>query len=144
MSTDSLYSSCIDETIRMYSAATSTSKSTILANKANLLLPFANVTYKYVFDYRGKNSMLSLILSGNHLNRQSYSRSFVFPINPDFSRVTNSAVCHGDELFYLFNLKFSSRKPEDNRDTMMQRKLILLWTDFAKHGYLQSIKFAPN
>ena len=140
MGTDALYGSCIDETLRLYSAATSTTSASHLNapnSKANLLLPFANITYKYLFEHRGRNSMLSLILSGNHHNRQSFNRNFVLPtaITSDFSHIVNSAVCHGDELFHLFSLKFASRKPVDNRDLLVQRIMLSLWTDFAKHGF---------
>lgn len=139
MSTEALYSSCIDETLRLYSASAVASSSGFeeKATTNLLLLPFANITYKYVFDYRGKNSMLSLILNGGGLNRPTIiNRNFIFPINfnPEFNHAINNAVCHGDELFYLFNLKFASRKPDDNRDLIIQRRMLLLWTDFAKHG----------
>lgn len=111
------------------------------SSKANLLLPFANITYKYLYSHRGRNSMLSLILSGNHHNRGSFNRNFALPqsIAADFGHAVNAAVCHGDELFHLFTLKFASRKPEDNRDLQVQRLMLSLWTDFAKHGYVQFV-----
>lgn len=161
MSTDALYGACIDETLRLYSAATTASSEThshkhhhqqhpssvtsdlpavALGSQANLLMPFANITYKYVFSYRGRNSMLSLILAGAHQQRHSFNRHFALPPAPlptadHFGAAVTSAVCHGDELFYLFALKFPSRRPDDNRDLLMQRTLLSLWTDFAKHGF---------
>lgn len=137
MSTDALYGACIDETLRLYAAASATGPIDPYRHdpKVNLWLPFANITYKYVFDYRGRNSMLGLILSGSQ-QRNQYARHYDFPLtqNPELSHLVNSAVCHGDELFYLFNLQFTSRKPDDNRDVMTQKRLLSLWTDFAKHG----------
>ena len=168
MSTDALYGSCIDETLRLYSASsTSTSSNsnsiiphldlrTSLKSSNLLLFPFANITYKYVFEYRGRNSMLSLILNGNHYHHHHHNQNhdsfqhrhhyhhqnLALPaqsLNSEFNHIVNSAVCHGDELFYLFSLKFSSRKPENNRDLLMQRLLLSLWTDFAKHGFVTII-----
>lgn len=142
MSTDALYGSCIDETLRLYSTAT-------INDKNRELLPFANMTYKYLFGYRGKNSMLNLILNGNHLTNANVKPTGRFNYNPgDYFYPTNNneyrnlmnAACHGDELFYLFNLKFTTKKPFDNRDAFVQRNLLHLWTDFAKYGY-DLIKF---
>ena len=173
MSTDALYGACIDETLRLYSAATTASShhhhpqqqqqhyqqhsspvtsalgdllpAVALGSQTNLLLPFANITYKYVFSHRGRNSMLSLILAGaTHQQRHSFNRHFALPPSTSVSTgeqqhfgatAINSAVCHGDELFYLFALKFPSRRPDDNRDLLVQRTVLSLWTDFAKHGF---------
>lgn len=140
MSTDALYGSCIDETLRLYSAAATSSNQNLNAMNHFLSLPFTNITYKYVFGYRGRNSMLNLILQDNHRQQIGYNDKGLmwWPSNnnQEFDP-TSVAVCHGDELFYLFNLKFSTRKPQDNRDALVQRRLLLLWTDFAKHGYVQ-------
>ncbi|KAH9413589.1 Carboxylesterase 5A [Dermatophagoides pteronyssinus] len=138
MSTDALYGSCIDETLRLYSAAATSSNQNLNAMNHFLSLPFTNITYKYVFGYRGRNSMLNLILQDNHRQQIGYNDKGLmwWPSNnnQEFDP-TSVAVCHGDELFYLFNLKFSTRKPQDNRDALVQRRLLLLWTDFAKHGF---------
>nr|XP_046916154.1 esterase E4-like isoform X1 [Dermatophagoides farinae] len=138
MSTDALYGSCIDETLRLYSTAATSSKQNLNVMGHFLSLPFTNITYKYVFGYRGRNSMLNLILQGNHRQLIGYNNRGLmwWPSNnnQEFDPTSN-AVCHGDELFYLFNLKFSTRKPQDNRDALIQRRLLHLWTDFAKHGF---------
>lgn len=142
MSTDALYGSCIDETLRLYSTAATSSNQNLNVMGHFLSLPFTNITYKYVFGYRGRNSMLNLILQGNHRQLIGYNNRGLmwWPSNnnQEFDPTSN-AVCHGDELFYLFNLKFSTRKPQDNRDALIQRRLLHLWTDFAKHGYVYNL-----
>lgn len=130
MSTDALYGSCIDETLKLYHDSNMHNHETRSGN-INLVFPQTNSTYKYLFKYKGRNSMLGTILSGNYFNVNNLHPSLSF--DSEMNQILNSAVCHGDELFHLFNLKFASRKPEDNRDKLTQRRLLMLWTDFAKH-----------
>lgn len=140
MSTDALYGSCVDETLKLYSATVEGSlnqppaaAASFASNaQASLRLPFANITYKYIFGYRGRNSMFGLILASQHSTRHNRFNSH--STYGDLERAVGTAVCHGDELFYLFNLKFNTRRPEDARDQRMMRRMLILWTDFAKHG----------
>lgn len=145
MSTDALYGACIDETLKLYSAAVDGSLGKQQTNnlafpsnpRISLRLPFANITYKYIFGYRGRNSMFGLILSNQHSTRHNrYNSQSTYG---DLARAVTTSVCHGDELFYLFNLKFNTRRPEDARDQRMKRRMLILWTDFAKHGYAPSL-----
>ena len=128
MSTDALYSSCIEETLQLYSSSTTQTTSEII-------VPFRNVTYKYIYDHRGQNSMLNMILTGNnnHQNVVLTPNSIHSPEN--FASSVSNSVCHGDELFNLFERKFASKKPNDNHDLRVERHMLSLWTDFAKHGY---------
>lgn len=97
MSTDGLYLSCIDETIR-------------------LLVEAGYSTYMYTFEYQGQNSMIELVLNGA-------------------PKVFQTGICHGDELFYLFNLKLGRVRLPSFRDEKVSQKMLTLWTDFAKYGY---------
>ncbi|XP_053207980.1 acetylcholinesterase-like isoform X2 [Panonychus citri] len=97
MSTDALYSSCIDET-------------------AKSLWGAAIPVYVYLFDYKGENSMIKILLNNS-------------------PTVIDTGVCHGDELFYLFNLEMDKTKTPSFQDTRTSQRLITLWTDFATYGY---------
>ncbi|KAK4880591.1 hypothetical protein RN001_008737 [Aquatica leii] len=68
--------------------------------------------YYYVFGYRGT---------------QSYSLIF-----SDVNDKYNYGVCHGDELFYLFNLKFTPDKEFTEDELKISNVLGSLWTNFAK------------
>ncbi|XP_076317887.1 esterase E4-like [Tachypleus tridentatus] len=67
-------------------------------------------TYFYVFQYRGSNSNA--------------------PRNPAFSNV----VSHGDELFYQFNLQRDGKRPFSSSDSIIEYRMLTLWTDFVKFG----------
>ncbi|KAK4880590.1 hypothetical protein RN001_008736 [Aquatica leii] len=68
--------------------------------------------YYYVFGYRGT---------------QSYSLIF-----SDANDKYNYGVCHGDELFYLFNLKFPPNTEFTEDELKISNVLGSLWTNFAK------------
>lgn len=101
MTSDALYNSCVDETIKLY------------------WLSRAPV-YQYVFEYRGENSMVNLLVNNNPV---------FFP----------TGVCHGDELFYLFNLRIVGLRPPSFQDNLVSSRLVTLWTDFAKYGWAPKI-----
>ncbi|XP_022238543.1 liver carboxylesterase 1-like [Limulus polyphemus] len=67
-------------------------------------------TYFYVFQYRGSNSNA--------------------PRNPTFGEV----VSHGDELFYQFNLRRDGKRLLSGLDSIIESRMLTLWTDFAKYG----------
>lgn len=98
MTTDALYVSCIDETIR-------------------LLAESGYSTYMYTFEYQGQNSMIELVLNGA-------------------PKMFQTGVSHGDELFYLFNLKIGRLRPPSFKDDRISKRMLTLWTDFAKYGYI--------
>ena len=97
MTSDALYSSCIDETVKLY-----------WRSRAPV--------YQYVFEYRGQNSMVNLLVNNNPT---------LFP----------TGVCHGDELFYLFNLRILGLQQPSYKDNLVSNRLVTLWTDFAKYGW---------
>lgn len=94
MSSDALYNSCVDETIKLY-----------WQSRAPV--------YQYVFEYKGENSMVNLLVNNN-------------------PTLFSTGVCHGDELFYLFNLRIVGLRPPSYQDNMVSNRLVTLWTDFAK------------
>lgn len=96
MSTDSLYVSCVDETLKRFAK-----------NGAK--------AFMYSFEYRGTNSMIYLLKKHR-------------------SPLLDTVVCHGDELLYLFYLKFKNFKPFSHDDEIMSKRLVTLWTSFAKFG----------
>lgn len=96
MSSDALYLSCIDETLRLYSKHSVPS-------------------FMYLFAYRGHNSLVDLLI-GNE------------------PTLFNTGVCHGDELFYLFDLNIEGKKIPFPSDVRVEQRLLTLWTDFAKFG----------
>uniref|UniRef100_T1KVJ7 Carboxylesterase type B domain-containing protein n=1 Tax=Tetranychus urticae TaxID=32264 RepID=T1KVJ7_TETUR len=97
MTTDALYTSCIDET-------------------AKLLWGAEIPVYMYLFGYKGSNSMIKILLNNS-------------------PTVIDTGVCHGDELFYLFNLEMDKFRPTNVKDSLATRLLVDLWTDFAAYGY---------
>lgn len=46
----------------------------------------------------------------------------------------NTGVCHGDDLFSIFNLRISGLKPPSFNDNKVSNRMVTLWTDFAKYG----------
>lgn len=96
MTTDALYVSCADETLK-------------------LLAQSRAPVYQYAFEHRGQNSMVNLLVN----NVPTY-----YP----------TGVCHGDELFYLFNLRISGLREMSLEDVRVENRLLTLWTDFAKYG----------
>jgi len=101
MSSDALYNSCVDETIKLYWQTQSP-------------------VFAYVFDYKGENSMVNLLV-----NEQP--------------TVFSTGVCHGDELFLLFNLRILGLRDSSHMDDRVSNRLTSLWTDFAKIGYAPRI-----
>ncbi len=99
MSSDALYTGCIDETLKFYSQHSDAP------------------TYMYLFAYKGQNSLVNLLLDSSQT-------------------LFDTGVCHGDELFYLFDLKISSKRLLYNKDAQIRERMLTLWTDFAKYGYL--------
>ena len=102
MTTDSLYVSCVDETIKLY---------------AQTRAP----AYMYTFEYKGENSMVNLLVN----NQPTYF---------------DTGVCHGDELFLLFNLRINGMREPSLDDRRVGNRILTLWTDFAKHGYAPRIE----
>lgn len=112
MSTDALYVSCIDDTIKTYWRSQSP-------------------IYQYLFQYTGSNSMLKLLM-----NNPNGERISLYP----------PPVCHGDELFYLFNLRILGLREENLSDLQISHRMTTLWTDFAKVGFaprITSVEFPP-
>ncbi|XP_015782260.1 carboxylesterase 4A isoform X2 [Tetranychus urticae] len=97
LSTDALFISCIDETVRIL---------------WELNLP----VYLYIFDYRGQNSMVERIIS-----------KALIPVD--------TGPSHGDELFYIFDMKLGTSRNQPFRDKKVSQRITSLWTDFAKFGY---------
>ena len=102
MSSDALYNSCVDETIKLY-----------WRSRAPV--------YQYVFEYKGENSMVNLLVN---------NAPTLFP----------TGTCHGDELFHLFNLRIIGLRPPSYQDNKVSNKLVTLWTDFAKYGWAPKIE----
>ncbi|XP_054168154.1 cholinesterase 2-like [Oppia nitens] len=98
MSSDALYTSCIDQTLKLYSKVPETP------------------VYMYLFAYKGANSLVNILVDNS-------------------KTMFETGVCHGDELFYLFDLKMSSQRWTFSKDMQIRERLLTLWTDFAKHGY---------
>lgn len=96
MSSDALYNSCIDETVKAYWQTQAP-------------------VYQYLYEYKGDNSMVNLLVN---------SAPTLFP----------TGVCHGDELFLLFNLRIIGLRDLSPIDSRVANRLVTLWTDFAKHG----------
>lgn len=48
--------------------------------------------------------------------------------------LVDPGVCHGDELFYLFNLEIDRMRKESFKDHRMTTRMTTLWTDFASFG----------
>lgn len=96
MSSDALYNSCIDETIKLY-----------WYSRAPV--------YHYVYEYKGENSMVNLLIN-------------------NVPTLFNTGVCHGDDLFSIFNLRINGLKPPSFNDNKVSNRMVTLWTDFAKYG----------
>lgn len=112
MSTDALYVSCVDETVKTYWRSQSP-------------------VYQYLFEYSGSNSMLKLLMN----TRDSESIA-LYP----------TPVCHGDELFYLFNLRILGLREDNFNDRTISHRMTTLWTDFAKVGFaprITSVEYPP-
>lgn len=101
MSSDALYNSCIDETIKLY-----------WFSRAPI--------YHYVYEYKGENSMVNLLIN-------------------NVPTLFNTGVCHGDDLFSVFNLRINGLKPASFTDNKVSNKMVTLWTDFAKYGQAPKI-----
>ncbi|KAI1292264.1 Venom carboxylesterase-6 [Halotydeus destructor] len=97
MTGDALYNSCVDETVNLYGRTRAP-------------------VYRYVFEHKGQNSMVNLLVNNE-------------------PTLYKTGVCHGDELFYLFNLRISGMKNPSEEDMKVENKMLTLWTDFAKNGY---------
>ncbi|CAG2103189.1 unnamed protein product [Medioppia subpectinata] len=97
MSSDALYTSCIDETLKVYSQ-----------------IPDA-IAYQYLFAYKGRNSLVNVLMDNS-------------------MTLFETGVGHGDELFYLFDLKITSQRWFSRKDIQTRERVLTLWTDFAKHG----------
>lgn len=76
---------------------------------------FSDPVNFYYFEYKGENSMVNLLLNGH-------------------PTLLDTGVCHGDELFYLFNLEIDRMKKESFRDQRMTQRMTTLWTDFATYS----------
>lgn len=96
MSTDAMYTGCIDETLKH------------LANHTRYV-------YMYVFEHKGVNTMSEFASS-----------------QPKYGM-----TCSADELFYLFMIRKARTMPFT--DLKVSTRMITLWTDFAKHGYVIDI-----
>src|SRR5689334_10898273 len=96
MSSDALYGSCIDETVKLY-----------WQSRAPV--------YMYSFEYKAENSMVNLLVN-------------------NAPTLFNTGVCHGDELFHLFNLRISGLREPSFEDSKVTNRMLTLWTDFAKYG----------
>lgn len=125
MATDSMYGSCMEQTATALSSAG---------------LP----VHLYQFDYRSSNSMLELLLrlqrengvSVQH-NLQSEPNSMPAPASLQVS--LPKLICHGDELFSLFQLKISGLRPPTQLDRLVSAQLTSLWSEFAalnNHSWL--------
>ncbi|OQR79629.1 esterase FE4-like [Tropilaelaps mercedesae] len=84
---------------------------------AVLLARSSPSTFIYSFSYRGDISMLDSKLG------------------PSASRKVNLGPAHGDELLYLFQVVGSGLRPSTNLvDGMVSRRMIRMWSDFARAG----------
>lgn len=124
MSSDSAYGNCIEETARL------------LSRSADALV------YFYSYEYRGTNSMLDLLVNlQNEVEQNVQAKHSVNRASnsaPWLELDKNQIVCHGDELFSLFNLKTGNLKPYSDRDLYAQKRLITLWTEFASTRFNES------
>ena len=46
----------------------------------------------------------------------------------------DSGPSHGDELFYIFDMKLGANRNQLFRDKKVSQRMTSLWTDFAKFG----------
>ena len=51
----------------------------------------------------------------------------------------NTGVCHGDDLFSIFNLRINGLKQHSFTDNKVSNRMVTLWTDFAKYGQAPKI-----
>lgn len=51
----------------------------------------------------------------------------------------NTGVCHGDDLFSIFNLRINGLKQPSFTDNKVSNRMVTLWTDFAKYGHAPKI-----
>ncbi|RWS19637.1 neuroligin-2-like protein, partial [Leptotrombidium deliense] len=72
--------------------------------------------YMYLFDYQGSNSMVKLLIN-------------------NAPTLFDTGVCHGDELFHIFDLKIGRLRNPSFTDNQVSQRMLTLWTDFAKYGY---------
>lgn len=72
--------------------------------------------FMYSFEHKGENSMVNLLVN---------NRPTLF----------DTGVCHGDELFYLFNLRINGMRNPSFDDEKVGDRILTLWTDFGKYGY---------
>lgn len=56
------------------------------------------------------------------------------PVNGKANLFHQTGVCHGDELFYLFDLQIKGNIPQSFADMRIGERILTLWTDFAKYG----------
>lgn len=71
--------------------------------------------YMYTFEHKGENSMVNLLINNS-------------------PTLFDPGVCHGDELFHLFDMKISGLRVPSYEDNQVTQKILTLWTDFAKYG----------
>lgn len=76
--------------------------------------------YMYSFEFKGENSMVKLLVN-------------------NAPTLFDTGVCHGDELFHLFNLRINGLREPSFADRKVGDRMLTLWTDFAKHGYAPKI-----
>lgn len=72
--------------------------------------------YNYNFDYSGGRNILK--------SRTGYG--------------DETGACHADDLFYLFNARMWPF-PIDRKDRQMIKWMTLMWTNFAKYGYVYEL-----
>lgn len=73
-------------------------------------------SYWYAFNYEGRNSLFIYLFAGN------------YPPIPH-------GVNHADEMIYLYIYPFPSDPPFlDEREKKLSKKMIQVWTNFAKYG----------
>ena len=97
MTSDALYTGCVDQTLKFYSQHKDAT------------------TYMYLFSYKGRHSLVNLLIDSSQT-------------------LFDTGVCHGDELFYLFDLKVTSLGRPNRKDKQIRERFLTLWTDFAKYG----------
>lgn len=128
MATDGMYGWCMETTASALSDAG---------------LP----VHVYQYDYRGSNSMLELLLRLQQESGSPVQHNLHNPSSSDIPRPSPSAaapmsppvlphnmqrlVCHGDELFSLFQLKISGLRASSEMDNLVSVQLTSMWAEFA-------------
>jgi hypothetical protein len=127
MATDGMYGWCMEDTASALS---------------NAGLP----VHVYQYDYKGSNSMLELLLrlqqesgsSVQHNMRNNLASvnnptsSSIGPMSqPALPLAMQQLVCHGDELFSLFQLKISGLRATSQADQLVSVQLTNMWAEFV-------------